>query len=64
MQNTTTEPGQIPEWREKLKNIPAHQRQRLAVSIGVSDRTIAYWLAGKVVPKAYARERIMEWGKV
>lgn len=60
MQNAT-DPGDIPAWLVKLKNIPAHQRQRLAVSLGVSDRSIAYWLSGKVTPKAYAQERILKW---
>ena len=57
----TKAPGDIPEWRQKLQGLTATSRQRLAISLGVSDRTLLYWMSGKHQPRDYAAQRILKW---
>lgn len=60
MQNTT-EPGDTPEWKKKLKGLSSTNRQMLAIALGVSDRTLQNWANGKTAPRAYAVHRIIKW---
>lgn len=55
-------PGDIPEWQQKLKGLTATSRQRLALSLGVSDRTLLYWRSGKHQPRVGDAQRILKWG--
>lgn len=56
-----TAPGDIPEWQMKLKGLTATSRQRLALYIGVSDRTLLYWRSGKHQPRVGDAQRILKW---
>jgi hypothetical protein len=61
MQNATDSP--VEAWKQKLTSMTPRQRQQLALQVGVSDRAVAYWMAGKSSPRAYAEDVILAWGE-
>jgi len=48
----TTEPGDIPAWKQSLITMTAPERVRLALAVGVSPTTVGNWVAGRNTPSA------------